>query len=197
MNFLAHALLSGNDRDVLAGNLLADFVRGRAAIAALPAGVRRGVALHRHIDAFTDAHGATRRSVVRIKPRWGRYSPILVDVFYDHYLAREWNAYSTRSLREVADEAYAALRAIERAGVADADTAVRVIVAPDRLTKYATADGVRDALHRISTQRLRRDAGLERAVDDMLRLDAELAGDFRELFAELWASAERWQTENP
>lgn len=90
MNLLAHALLAGGDDDVRFGSAIGDFVRG-AIDPALPAGVRDGIALHRAVDAYTDAHPevvAARRLFV---PPLRRYAGILLDVWFDHLLARDWD----------------------------------------------------------------------------------------------------------
>lgn len=72
------------------GGLLGDFVRGRAVLERLPAGVREGVLLHRHIDGVTDALPAVRTLLTRIEPPFRRYGGIIIDLAFDHVLARNW-----------------------------------------------------------------------------------------------------------
>lgn len=90
MNLLAHVLLAGDDDDdVRFGSAIGDFVRG-AIDPALPAGVREGVALHRAVDAYTDAHPQVAAARALFVPPFRRYAGILLDVWFDHLLARDW-----------------------------------------------------------------------------------------------------------
>lgn len=88
MNYLAHAYLSFNNPEILAGNLVSDFVKGRKKLD-FPEGIQKGIVLHRDIDNFTDTHETTRRAKVFFKPAYGLYSGALTDVVYDHYLAND------------------------------------------------------------------------------------------------------------
>src|SRR5574343_306846 len=89
MNFLAHALLAGEEPALIVGGVVGDWVKG-ALPAGLPADLARGVALHRAIDSHAETHLAFCRSRNRISPARRRYAGILVDIFYDHLLARDW-----------------------------------------------------------------------------------------------------------
>ena len=91
MNHLAHALLAGDDADLLLGSLLGDFWRG-APHAAWPGGVRGGVLLHRKIDVYTDSHPVVAGTRALFGPPWRRYAGILIDIYFDHLLARGWPA---------------------------------------------------------------------------------------------------------
>ncbi len=192
MNFLAHAFLSPDDPEILVGNMVTDFLRGREVVASLAPRVREGVMLHRTIDRFTDEHTITRQTIDRIKGRWGRYSPILVDIFYDHILARDWTRYSNLSLREFADNTYATLRRFKNDDVPGMEWVLRIVVEPDRLPSYATVEGIGDALHRISTRRLKRDPGLQNAVHELRDLDGEITADFHRFFPHLQLAAGRF-----
>jgi acyl carrier protein phosphodiesterase len=75
----------------------------------LPLAIRQSIWLHRKIDAFTDAHPVFRASKGRLRPPWRRYAGILVDVFYDHFLARDWALYSSVSLRDFSWSVYRTL----------------------------------------------------------------------------------------
>jgi acyl carrier protein phosphodiesterase len=108
MNHLAHCFLSLHDEDVLVGNFIGDFVKGHD-WQNYPLGVQKGVLLHRTIDSFTDNHSMTERSVSRIRPYAGRYSPPFVDILYDHLLAIHWKKYSEESFDAFAERTYAQL----------------------------------------------------------------------------------------
>jgi acyl carrier protein phosphodiesterase len=89
VNHLAHALLAGADDALLLGSLLGDFWRG-APDPAWSAGVRAGVVLHRNMDVFTDSHPVVAAARASFDPPWRRYAGILIDVYFDHALARDW-----------------------------------------------------------------------------------------------------------
>ncbi|GAB4093105.1 acyl carrier protein phosphodiesterase [Flaviaesturariibacter terrae] len=92
MNYLAHAYLSFGDPALLAGNMIADFVKGRARHD-FPAGIRAGIELHRRIDEFTDSHPATRSAKEFFRPHYRLYSAPIVDIVYDHFLANDATAF--------------------------------------------------------------------------------------------------------
>lgn len=99
MNFLAHALLAGEDPALLVGGVIGDWIKGSLP-GVLPEDIAKGVALHRAIDNFAESQPAFRRSRSRISMGRRRYAGVLVDVFYDHLLARNWAAIHHGALDE-------------------------------------------------------------------------------------------------
>jgi acyl carrier protein phosphodiesterase len=97
MNFLVHLYLSGSDPELIVGNLLGDFVKGRL-IGHFPSGIERGIILHRRIDSFTGRNWHFLRSKRRLDASFGHYRGVLVDLFYDHFLAVHWDEYSDEQL---------------------------------------------------------------------------------------------------
>jgi len=108
MNFLAHAYLSFNKPELLVGNMISDFVKGKSRFN-YSQGIQQGIVLHRQIDAFTDVHEATKEARAYLKPAVGLYSGAFVDVVYDHFLANDPGEFSDASLREKALETYQVL----------------------------------------------------------------------------------------
>jgi acyl carrier protein phosphodiesterase len=109
VNYLAHAYLSFNQPAVLAGNLISDFVKGKQHLL-YPDEVRRGILLHRAIDAFTDEHAATREAKNIFKPHYRLYSAAFIDVSYDHFLANDWQQFTNDdSLSEFSQQVYNSL----------------------------------------------------------------------------------------
>ncbi len=90
MNHLAHFVLSNGDADLAVGNFVADFITNRQ-LPDFTEGVQRGIWLHREIDAFTDAHPIVKQSTKRLHPFHHKYSPVIVDVYYDFLLAKNWD----------------------------------------------------------------------------------------------------------
>ena len=97
MNFLAHLYLSGEPGPLMIGNFIGDYVKGKQLKRFAPE-IQRGIMLHRKIDAFTDRHETVKKSTVRFKPCYQRYASVVVDVIYDHYLAKNWQNYSNIEL---------------------------------------------------------------------------------------------------
>ncbi len=97
MNFLAHLFLSGSEEGVIVGNFIADHVKGKA-IERYNDSIRKGIVFHREIDRYTDSHEVVKRSVCRAKPAFSRYSAVVIDMYYDHFLASSWSEYSDSDL---------------------------------------------------------------------------------------------------
>jgi len=109
MNFLAHIYLS-NDNDLIKiGNFIADGIRGKH-YQHLPEDVQKGIVLHRAIDTFTDSHPVFRESTKRLHERYHHYAGVIVDVFYDHFLAKNWSRYSSEKLDDFVERFYQTLR---------------------------------------------------------------------------------------
>lgn len=108
MNWLAHLYLSEPTPAFRVGNLLPDLAP-TSELAGLPHEFQRGIAQHRRIDAFTDRNPIFRQSIARIEPPYRRYGGILVDVFYDHFLARDWSNFSSQPLVEFVAEFHASV----------------------------------------------------------------------------------------
>ena len=105
MNYLAHIYLSGNNNDLKIGNFIADSVKGKKFIK-YPKGIQDGIILHRAIDTFTDIHPIFRQSSKRLFPNFRHYSGVIVDMFYDHFLAANWTEYSEVPLEIYTAEFY-------------------------------------------------------------------------------------------
>lgn len=105
MNYLAHAYLSFNQPDILAGNLISDFVKGKKKFN-YSTGVQQGIALHRAIDEFTDNHVITKTARKFFQPHYGLYSAVFMDVVYDHFLACDKNEFNDASLMNFSQNTY-------------------------------------------------------------------------------------------
>ncbi len=88
MNYLAHACLSFGNEDILVGNMISDFIKGKKKFD-YPVAIQNGIMLHRMIDAFTDAHPVTKEAIGFFKPAAGPYASVFIDVVYDHFLAND------------------------------------------------------------------------------------------------------------
>lgn len=188
MNFLAHLHLAPDEPGMQLGGVLADLVKGPD-VALLPESVRAGVTLHRAIDAATDRHPATCRAIRRICARWGWFAGIVLDIHFDHILARNWADYSREPLRRFADRMYDVLQSGVHYAPPDGQQFLSGLIRTDRLVAYGTVDGLTETLtrtaRRIEKRMPTRALPLGDAVPQLLSLDAELTADFRELYGDL------------
>lgn len=111
MNYLGHALLSFKHPDILAGNMIGDFVKGSKALDHFPEGIRQGLLLHRKIDSFADTHPATLKAKNLFRPDYRLYSGAFVDSLYDHFLANDPHYFAReKDLFDFAREVYTTLQ---------------------------------------------------------------------------------------
>ncbi|HMP04138.1 MAG TPA: ACP phosphodiesterase [Gemmatales bacterium] len=189
MNYLAHAFLAGDAPEALIGNLMADFVRGKVEeMEHLSPGIRQGLLLHRAIDRFTDTHLVVQRSVGRLSPRWHHYAPILVDVFYDHFLAADWNRYASEPLAVFSERVYEILRQYQDVLPPPMQDAMVRMRRQNWFMAYGTIEGIGRALEKLSVRiwhRSERVAQLDQAVADLRELHVPLHEDFTVFFPEL------------
>jgi acyl carrier protein phosphodiesterase len=108
LNYLAHAYLSFGHPEILAGNMISDFVKGKKKFD-YPPGIQKGIALHRAIDGFTDSHEATREAKEVFRPHYRLYSGAFVDVVYDHFLATDPSEFTGASLLDFSLQVYSTL----------------------------------------------------------------------------------------
>lgn len=109
MNYLAHSFLSYQKPDLIIGNFIADSIQGNR-FEGLTEGIIKGISLHRKIDVFTDSHPIFLTSKRRFSKEFDKYSGVLMDIFYDHYLAKNFSLYSSLSLQQHADTIYDLLK---------------------------------------------------------------------------------------
>jgi acyl carrier protein phosphodiesterase len=193
MNHLAHLVVAGDGDDWRRGAVLGDFWRG-AIPAAWPPALRASVRLHRRVDRFVDARLGPARA--RFEPPWRRYAGIVLDVWFDHLLAREFEDLAREPLAAFAARVAPALAQ----GEPDWPLAARLYM--DRLARdagaglvaYQSLDHVEQVYARIA-QRLARENPVADALDAVLPLAPALARDFAALWPGLVAfGAEERQT---
>ncbi len=191
MNYLAHLLLAEQTPQGWLGALMGDFVKG-AIDPTLPGGIRRGIVLHRRIDSFTDAHPVHRASRNRIAGARRRYAGIIIDLCYDHFLARSWAHHAALPLDEFTIEVYAVLARHRTLLPPRLERIAPRMTAQDWLGSYRKLGALGAALDGIAT-RSPRAAPLAGAVEDVRRCHRELGEDFDAFFPDLvrFANAEK------
>jgi acyl carrier protein phosphodiesterase len=193
MNHLAHALLAGDDDGLRLGGLMGDFVRG-APDPALPPAVIAGIRLHRAIDSYTDAHPRVLAAKALLPPPYRRYAGILLDMWFDHCLARDFGHWSEASLPAFSS----ALRELLHGHDALLPPALRrfrrYMDVEDLPAGYADALVLGRALEGIG-QRLSRANPLDSALPVLQQLDAPLQAQFEAFFPDLQGFARHWHAE--
>lgn len=195
MNFLAHLLLDHATPEAMIGSLLPDLAPGPQRRSDHPA-IQAAIDRHRRIDAFTDMHPLFARSKARLFPRHGRYSGILIDVFYDHLLSVSWETYHAQPLPRFIACGYESLGCRLAQMPPTMRLAVRRMIDQDWLGAYASDDGLRRILSMMSgrfSRRFGRRVELASAVEDLARHRAELASDFAGFFPDLLARMPAWR----
>ena len=105
MNFLAHIYLSGNNEKLMVGNFIGDFVKGNQ-LDSFEKEIKQGVQLHRAIDQYTDSHIVVSQSKDKLREKYRHYSGVIVDVYYDHFLSKNWSHYHAQDLKGFTEEFY-------------------------------------------------------------------------------------------
>jgi acyl carrier protein phosphodiesterase len=195
VNVLAHALLAGDDAALRLGGIMGDFVHGNPD-QAIPPRVRDGIYLHRAIDTFTDSHDEVRAARERLPAPFRRYAGILLDMWFDHCLARDFLRWSDQPLETVSTNLRSELHA---AGPLLPDSLKRFLAymdANDLPAGYARAEAIGKALNGIS-QRLTRANPVGDAMPLLLAEDAFLQGTFERFFPQLRTFAHDWVDQHP
>lgn len=185
MNYLAHLYLASDCTESILGNLMGDFVKGPLD-PALPHGLRDGITQHRRIDSYTDAHPAVLASKRRISPEYRRYAGILIDMIYDHFLAKYWDQYATMTLPAFTGRTYQIVTDYQLRLPTRMQLSMRYMVANDLLGSYREIDGIQAALRGIET-RLRRPSRLGEAITELEGAYPTLLADFQVFFPQLIA----------
>ena len=145
MNFLAHIFLSGNDKQLQVGNFIGDYVKGSAYTSYSPR-ISQGILLHRAIDDFTDKHPTVLEAKQLLQPSFRLYSGIFVDMFYDHFLASQWQQFSPIPLKRFTRRFYKSMVWHFRILPAQVKSFLPHLIASNRLYVYATVQGLQHSL---------------------------------------------------
>ncbi|MFZ6014026.1 MAG: ACP phosphodiesterase [Bacteroidota bacterium] len=166
MNFLAHLYLSGDNTKIMVGNFIGDFVKGRQALEKFEPEIVVGIELHRAIDEFTDTHPIVAESKQRLRPKYRHYSGVIVDVFYDHFLANQWSLYHAQRLPDFAAHAYRTLESFDAILPQEVKHLMPYMVKGNWLVNYAKVEGINRALTGMS-QRTPYESKMDQAVADL------------------------------
>lgn len=176
MNFLAHIYLSGDSDAVTIGNFIADGIRGKD-YKKYPEGIQKGILLHRAIDSFTDAHKTVRQSTKRLHKNYGHYSGVIVDILYDHFLAKNWSQYSNIPLEQYVEKFYDILEDHYEVLPLRIKRMMAYMIPNNWLLSYASIDGITRVLAGMN-RRTQNRSKMNLAVNELEEFYEEFENEF-------------------
>lgn len=183
MNFLAHIYLSGENDLIKIGNFMADGIHGKH-FDSFPIEIRKGIILHREIDTFTDSHPLFRQSTKRLHANYHHYSGIIVDIFYDHFLAKNWKNYSDEKLEDYTERFYQSLRDNFEVLTPKTQKMMPYLVTQNWLMSYQTVEGIEIILEKMDN-RMKRNSNMRFAVAELRTFYSEFEEEFTLFFKEI------------
>ncbi|MDG1042213.1 MAG: acyl carrier protein phosphodiesterase [Flavobacteriaceae bacterium] len=183
MNYLAHIFLSEGQPNVMIGNFIADSIKG-SKYSTYPSEIQKGILLHRQIDTMTDAHPAFRNSTKRLHKNYGHYSGIIVDIFYDHFLAKNWAEYSDVPLADYIQEFYKILRNNFDVLPANIQKMAPLMMDSNWLLSYANLEGIDRVLGGMN-RRTKNKSGMDKAGHELKTYYTLFEADFKVVMKDL------------
>jgi acyl carrier protein phosphodiesterase len=192
MNFLAHLYLSGDDEEVLVGNFIGDFVKG-SNMDHYPEKVQKGIRLHRSIDFYTDTHEVVLQSKIRLREKFRHYAPVIVDVYYDHFLARDWAKFSKISLIEYTENFYRLMNNYFDMIPKGVIHMLKYMTQDNWLYNYQFLEGIDRTLTGMS-KRTKFESKMEEASKSLKEHYADFEREFYQFFPELEAHVSNFES---
>lgn len=183
MNFLAHIYLSFDDTEITLGNFFADHIRGNK-FKHFPKRIQKGILLHREIDTFTDSHPVTKQSSKRLHKNYSHYSRVIVDIFYDHFLAKNWASYSKVPLQIYVENFYDLLEDNYEILPLTTQRLMPYMIADNWLLSYASLTGISRVLNGMN-RRTNNKSKMNFAILDLEEHYTEFETEFTDFFKEL------------
>jgi acyl carrier protein phosphodiesterase len=190
MNFLAHLYLSRHSEKLMVGNFIADGIKGKKYLL-FEKDIAGGIIMHRAIDTFTDQHPIAHHSKSLLREKFGLLSGVIIDVFYDHFLAANWQSYSNESLEKFTSSCYAILFKNENSLPEKNRKMLFYMSRENWLLSYADIDGIRSALTGMS-RRVKFENKLFEATDELEKNYNAFKNDFTEFFPQLINHVKDW-----
>lgn len=173
MNYLAHIYLSGENDLLKIGNFMADSVRGKEYLNH-PEDIKNGILLHRSIDSFTDFHPIYRKSKHRLHAKYGHYSGVIMDIFYDYFLAHHWSKYHPVPLSIFAQDFYELLHSNQDLITEKTKAMLPHMIENNWLVSYASKEGLEKILYMMDYRTKHRVVMYEAIVElDMYYIEFE------------------------
>jgi len=183
MNFLAHIYLSGDDEAITIGNFIADGIKGKK-YQKYPSQIQKGILLHRAIDSYTDQHPTVRKSTKRLHKNYGHYSGVIVDILYDHFLAKNWRDYHEKPLDVYVEDFYELLRNSYDILPGRIKRMMPYMISDNWLLSYKTVKGISKILNQMNV-RTKGVSKMNFAVMELEEFYTDFEAEFTSFFSEL------------
>jgi acyl carrier protein phosphodiesterase len=183
MNFLSHLYLSGNSEGLIIGNFIADSVKGSAHLQ-FSEEIQKGIVLHRRIDTFTDSHPIVEQSKQRLREKYRKYASVIVDIYYDHYLAINWTNYSNTSLDDYTKSIYELMQKNAHQLPLKSQQFTKYMVQYNILSAYAHFEGI-DRVFQGMARRTTFESNMEHAIHDLKEHYSLFETEFQLFFPQL------------
>jgi acyl carrier protein phosphodiesterase len=189
MNFLAHIYLSGDNDLIKIGNFMADGIRGKQ-FETYPLEIQKGIILHRFIDTYTDAHPIFRKSTKRLHERYHHYAGVIIDVFYDHFLAKNWNNYSDESLADFTNRFYQSLSDNYEFLSERTKGMMPYMIEFNWLVSYQTVEGISRILTQMDS-RTKNESKMRFSSNELIEYYTEFEQEFTSFFEDIRIESRR------
>jgi len=183
MNFLAHIYLSGDSEGITIGNFIADGIKG-SKYKKYPLEIQKGILLHRGIDSYTDSHPTVKKSTKKLHKNYGHYSGVIVDILYDHFLAKNWHDYHEQPLADYVNDFYKLLRDNYEILPGRIQRMMPYMLSDNWLLSYATIPGISKILSQMNV-RTKGVSNMNFAVMELEEYYNEFEAEFTSFFEEL------------
>ena len=183
MNFLAHIFLSQDHDNIKIGNFIADAVKGKR-YTTYPIEIQQGIILHRHIDTYTDSHPTVKISKKRLHSRYRHYDGVIIDILYDHYLAKNWSNYSDTPLDQYVQTFYSLLKANHTILPKKIQQMLPYMIRGNWLYSYKSLEGIEKVLYGMD-KRTQNKSQMHLAIEDLRLYYNEFENDFTIFFEKL------------
>ena len=192
MNYLAHIFLSGDNDLLKVGNFLGDFVSSKDQ-KKYNTEIQKGIKLHHYIDHYTDTHAIVKKSKIRLRPQFGHYAPVIVDMYYDHFLALNWSQYGLIGLEDFTHHFYSLTDKNKLILPVKAHHVLHYMKRDNWLYKYRTLEGIDKALTGMA-RRTKFESKMEWAAFELKKNFIKYQEDFNYFFPELRTEINEYMT---
>ena len=189
MNFLAHIYLSNNNDLIKIGNFMADGIRGKH-YEHLPIEIQKGIVLHRAIDSFTDMHPLFRQSTKRLHLKYHHYAGVIVDIFYDHFLAKNWSDHAEEQLEDFVARFYQSLQDHYELLTDKTKVLMPYMIQDNWLVNYQYKEGIARILFQMD-RRTKNNSKMQFAIEELELYYSEFETEFTLFFEDLKTFADQ------
>lgn len=183
MNYLSHLFLSFDDDFIAIGNFMADFVKGKKYLD-YPKGIQHGILIHREIDSYADSHPIFLDGKRRLSSDYRHYAGVIMDVYYDHFLAKNWSQYSNEELKSFSTRHYDLLKTHHDILPERCSYLLNYMEAGDWLYNYQFLEGIQFALSGMA-RRTSFESGMEKAVENLTQDYTLYENEFQLFFEDI------------